>query len=51
MVQIATIIEDRPLINWYQHIAIIILLAGMVLASLLVSLCRYMTMKMGRYPT
>ena len=54
MVRIATIIEDRQLVDWYQIIAIIILLAGMVVAlvaiNLLVSFRRYMTRKMKKVP-
>ena len=54
MVRIATVIEDRYLIDFYQSIAIIILLTGMVVAmvsiSLLATFRQYMTRNMKKVP-
>ena len=54
MVRIATVIEERYLIDFYQNIAIAILLTGMVVA--LVAICllatfrRYLARKMKKVP-
>ena len=54
MVCIATVIEERYLVDFYQNIAIAILLTGMVVAvvaiSLLASFRRYMARKMKKVP-
>ena len=54
MVRIATVIEERYLVDFYQNITIAILLTGMVVAvvaiSLLASFRQYMARKMKKVP-